>query len=461
MQEKIATNKNFPSFTPDISNQFGPDIDVKYWPERDPVTGVLTREGLLNDKTLYEGRNILSIVQVSNFDNVLYALGREFSDRLIVSFLTQACQIMPPDTLFCRYSSDTIIIVPPGIYDMRDCDIHNELLLKLFYNDADNVKINHNYTAFNGNIGTINRLIHQSSVLDTIQKAGVALSFSKLRTGTNLAKFNEHMLEKELRNIQLHEGFNKAIAKEEFSLVIQPIVELKNPEISNEGECLIRWSHETLGAISPEEFVPLAEETGFIIHLGKWVIEHACLELRNLIHQGLSPDFKLHINVSAIQLIQSSFCRHLLGAIKKNGLVNENICIEITESQLLQDIESALTTLHYLRQHGITVALDDFGTGFSSLSYLHKLPFDCIKIDRNFIKDMLNDRNNMSVIESVLFLAKRFEVVVVAEGIEDLVTGKALQDLRCQKAQGYFYCKPTPFKELAVKNGKIILPAPT
>lgn len=420
--------------------------------ERDTVTGLYTREGLLKDSTLYEKRTILSIVQLSNYSIIVNTLGVDYGNKYIKNFVDKATRVLPVGTLLCCDAPGSFIFVPPPIYSQQEIDIYENCLHSLFHEEPGDLSINSGNMAFTGFIGIVSRELNSKNILSSIQQAGVALNSAKSRGNSGIAFYTNSMLEQELKNIQLHESLNKALTDEEVRLVLQPIVNLHNPQLSYEGECLIRWHSELLGNVSPAEFIPLAEETGLIIKIGKWVIQRSCLELKKLIDNGLSPDFKLHVNISAIQLAQPGFARHLLDSIQINNLKNTNLCIEITESQLLQESESVLDTLQYLRNHGVTVAIDDFGSGFSSLSYLHKLPFDCIKIDRGFIKDILHDEKNKAVVTSVIFLATSFNVPVVAEGVEDSETEELLLALKCEKAQGYYYSKPVPFDDLKIEE---------
>ncbi len=236
---------------------------------------------------------------------------------------------------------------------------------------------------------------------------------------------------------------------------MQPIVDLQTTECV-EGECLIRWQSPQWGPVSPDCFITLAEETGLMLPLGNWIIEKACAELAALISQGASPDFKLHINISANQLLQHNFSNHLLKTIQQQGLVNQNICIEITETVLLREIAYINETLCSLRQLGISVAIDDFGSGFSSLSYLYKLPFDAIKIDRLFVADVVTDKKNASIISSVITLAEGFGVPLIAEGIETEEVRQCLLALGCKKAQGYHFCRPVPFDTYTFNDGKLV-----
>lgn len=227
------------------------------------------------------------------------------------------------------------------------------------------------------------------------------------------------MHEAELYNIQLHESLHDAIQHHEFHLVLQPIVDLQDQSAFQEGECLLRWRSEAAGEIPPDRFIPLAEESGLIIPLGRWIIEEACRELAGMINRGAPANFILHINVSAIQLLQQDFAWHLMDAIYRHGLVTGNICLEITERLLMDSAARISRMIAYLRRHGIAVALDDFGVNLSSLPYLHTLSFDSIKIDRRLICQFADDDKAESMIASLIVLAQGFKVPVVAEGIED------------------------------------------
>ena len=194
-----------------------------------------------------------------------------------------------------------------------------------------------------------------------------------------------------------------------------------------------------------------------IVPLGKWIIETACRELAAFITRGAPRDFKLHVNISAIQLQQPDFAQHLLESIHANDLMNSNICLEITESVLLHDTWRIVEILAYLRRLGVCVAIDDFGSGYSSLSYLHSLPFDCLKIDRGFVSNVLNDKKSEAVIASVLMLARSFSVPLVAEGVETREMAEKLQEMGCDLAQGYHYSRPNTFDSFDVTNGLFIV----
>ncbi|MGL4723797.1 MAG: bifunctional diguanylate cyclase/phosphodiesterase [Scandinavium sp.] len=422
--------------------------------EEDEVTQLWTRAGLLQQPSLYKKRNLMALLQIGNMYSVVNALGSEFGDAFINEFIRRLRDLLPTDTLIARDTTDKLLVIFPGMNQDKDCQRYREILGALFMGDAHELHGAENKYVYTGNVGMVLSPITEASFSTLRREVGIAL----LQAGTVgngvVTLFSQEMYEHELYNIQLHEHLNDAIHHHEFHLVLQPIIDQRHEGRCREGECLLRWHSQALGDVSPDRFIPLAEETGLIVPLGKWVIEEACRELAAMIARGAPQDFLLHINVSAIQLLQQDFAWHLIDSIRSNGLANSNICIEITESVLMQDMQRIGKMLGYLRRHGISISLDDFGSGFSSLSYLHALPFDSIKIDRNFVSGVMGDEKAQSVINSLIVLASGFNVPLIAEGIEDESVMQKLKALGCQKAQGYYFRRPSGFSTFRCEAGE-------
>lgn len=258
----------------------------------------------------------------------------------------------------------------------------------------------------------------------------------RLSTNCNVALIEQHL--------------HRALKNNAFYLVMQPIVRLDVGAECLEGECLVRWQHPLLGAISPDIFIPIAENNGLIIDLGNWIMESACRELARLIARGADSAFRMHVNASSHQLQQANFAGDVLDVMKKYGLRGHNLCIELTERALLEDIQTALRHVNTLKKEGVMISLDDFGTGYSSLSCLHSLAFDQIKIDRQFIRKLLINGRSESIVACIISLALSLDATVVAEGIEDQETGAKLREMGCMLAQGYHYGRPLPFSDWAI-----------
>ncbi len=235
----------------------------------------------------------------------------------------------------------------------------------------------------------------------------------------------------------------KAIADGGFELHYQPVVNLSSNQITG-CEALLRWVHPTLGAIAPAEFIPVAEETGLINPLGEWVLTTACAEAATW------PDqIRLAVNVSPIQFRSPVYGLKVAAALAESGLPARRLELEITETVLIRDDEAALAMLHQLRALGVRIALDDFGTGYSSLSYLQRFPFDKIKIDRCFIKDVAESDGSACIVQAVVTIASARCMTTTAEGVETEEQRARLIKLGCTEMQGYLFSPAVPAVELA------------
>ena len=241
---------------------------------------------------------------------------------------------------------------------------------------------------------------------------------------------------------ELEMDLRNALAGRKFELHYQPLVNLETKEV-NAFEALLRWNHPVRGVISPADFIPIAEETGLIVPLGEWVLKTACAEAANW------PDhIKIAVNLSPAQLNNRNLLAVVAEAIEQSGMSPHKLQLEITETVLLQNTFSTLSTLHELRKLGVQIALDDFGTGYSSLSYLRSFPFDKIKIDRSFIQDLSNGSEPVAIVHAVANLAKCLNMTSTAEGVETQQQLDTLKAIGCTEMQGYLFIKARPAKEL-------------
>src|SRR6516164_642859 len=241
---------------------------------------------------------------------------------------------------------------------------------------------------------------------------------------------------------ELEMDLRKALVSKEFELFYQPLVSLQTNEI-NGFEALLRWNHPKRGLVGPADFIPVAEETGLIVPLGEWVLKAACYEAVDW------PDnIKVAVNLSSAQLNNRNLLNVVIGALGETGMPARKLQLEITETMLLQNTFATLATLHELRKLGVQIALDDFGTGYSSLSYLRSFPFDKIKIDRSFIKDLSNGAEPLAIVNAVAGLAKCLNMTSTAEGVETQQQMEVLQAIGCTEMQGYLFSHARPASEI-------------
>jgi predicted signal transduction protein with EAL and GGDEF domain len=285
-----------------------------------------------------------------------------------------------------------------------------------------------------------------------LKNADMALYLAK-GDGRGTHRFFEREMDKRLQSRRALElDLRKAIANSEFELYYQPILYLQTGKVSG-FEALVRWNHPEKGMISPADFIPVAEETGLILPLGEWVLRTACH------HAAHWPQpVGVAVNLSAMQFKGRNLVQLTLNALAASGLAAGRLDLEITESVLLQDETHTIAILHQLRDIGVQISMDDFGTGYSSLAYLRNFPFDKIKIDRSFVRDMLVRKDCQAIVHAVVGLARSLGITTIIEGIEtkeQLDTAKADG---CDEGQGYLFSKPMPEGQVAeflAKHGRV------
>ncbi len=254
--------------------------------------------------------------------------------------------------------------------------------------------------------------------------------------------FDEEMHALAVNQLQLETDLRRAQERNEFIIEYQPIVSLTDFRVSG-FEALVRWQHPDRGLVSPIDFIPAAEEGGQILQIGQWVMRQACLDMRAWQEQfPADPPLFVTVNLSAKQFAQPDLIEQVKESLELSQLDPNCLKLEITESVVMDDIEKGTAMLFQLRALGVRLSIDDFGTGYSSLSYLHRFPIDTLKIDRSFVTRIVNDKENIEIVRTILMLAENLGMDVVAEGVETQEQMALLRQLNCQSGQGYFFSKP-------------------
>ncbi|WP_404407544.1 EAL domain-containing protein [Pseudidiomarina marina] len=282
----------------------------------------------------------------------------------------------------------------------------------------------------------------KTSLPDSILgEASLALAHAKLnhhRSGVEV--FQASMAEQAKQQTKLENELRNALSKNELQLFLQPQVNHEDRIVG--AEALLRWYHPEQGWISPAAFIPIAEDSGLIIEIGDWIIQQACEILKNWGHRAHTASLTLAINVSGRQFQQPDFVEKLCNALKHHGIKAQNLKLEITESLMLHDIEIVAEKMHELTRVGVQFAIDDFGTGYSSLLYLAELPFETLKIDVQFVRDMLHQNSTASIVQAIIQLAQSLNLSVIAEGVEEPEQRQFLSKLGCHTYQGYLFGRP-------------------
>lgn len=393
---------------------------------------------------------VLMIVECKHLQLVNNSLGYSAGDQLVVAIVRRLQTALPPTAFLAHFSNDTFAIL------MENCDdlsaaialtkvIHNEAVLP--FDIADKSL----YITFR--MGIVQRSASDGKPKYLLRDANTALAQARKKGAAKVQIFNPAMYHRALHFFEIQNELNVAIAQQNLTLVYQPLQSLDKRAVTG-LEALVRWHHPVRGVISPSEFISIAEETGLIIALDRYVLRRACIQLCQWQAEGLiNGEFRLHVNLSSQQLSQPDFIDYLDQILHDSKANCCNLTLEITEEGLMQEDQTVLQILQQLKQRCIHVSIDDFGTGYSSLSYLQRLKVENLKIDRSFISpnlDGFNDgEDNPAIVRAIIDLAHGLGMTVTAEGVETLARWEQLKALGCDFAQGYLLGRPTSdFRQL-------------
>lgn len=415
----------------------------------DSVTGLLSKEGLQKQLQLLNAQenatvwNGLILLSLDNINAVNNSLGYQKGEALLCEFVKQLQEIVPSRTLLARVNDIEFAICYP---EDCGCEKAEDEIARYVHIYINSQGCESEHPLFAGNIGLVNEVYDDQTLAVILRNASVALAAARKRGAGAFEIYRPEMMRRAVENTQMLTELNQAELNQELRVYFQPIIDLHHREVIG-AEALIRWQSKAYGMVPPYIFIPLAEESGLILSIGRWVLRESCRQLALKIASGWPADFNIHINVSARQLYQADFDSVIVATLNEFQLSASNLTIELTESILLERGTIISEQLGRIRALGISVAIDDFGSGFSSLSYLHRLQFDCLKIDRDFVSGILESAKNEAIISSVISLAKGLNVPLIAEGIETKEVADRLYELGCPRGQGYYFGRPIPLDE--------------
>lgn len=416
---------------------------LSYEVSHDNLTDLMNRSYLADKlERLVETTNepfTLAYLDIDNFKSINDLYGHYIGDQIIKFVANAIIKSVPEENLAFRIAGDEYAFITFSNDPLQICRCILDKLNTGYVDASHRIKISLS-------IG-ISRKTQETITADQlILNACLALKECKQTRGSNIRCYDTHLSDQYHRQTQITEALRRELNKltsknSELFVVAQPIVS-RHQEQWNYFEILTRWNSETLGAISPIEFIDTAEQSGLIVELGERIVELACLAKVEL-EEGLGYKVKLGLNCSAHELINSKrYLEHLMQTITQYGFEPNEFTIELTETVLLSQTSEVRYILDKLRLLGFTIALDDFGTGYSSLNYIHSYPIDCIKIDATFIKNMVCNETAERVVWLIIQLANQLRVDLVAEGVENQEALEKLYAMGCEQIQGYYFSKP-------------------
>lgn len=441
----------------DITDRIESLKEIEYLATHDELTTLPNRVSLkqkMSQLCSQKGKSSdsfsLIMLDIDGFRYVNDALGYQLGDQLIVQVASRLKEFLREEAFLCRYTGDQFAII---IQNLKSSWEYEQAVKKITALFREPFKVDLYELDITVSLG-ISMFPHDETDPDLlINYANISLLRSK-NEGKNRYKFYSLDIGVQIyKQVVLRTDLVKAIERNQFRVYYQALVKLESSDILA-AEALIRWEHPEWGMVSPNEFISIAEETGFIITLGNWMLHEVCRNYKSWMEKGM-PSVKISVNYSSIQFFERNFVENIIQIINQYELDPHFLIMEITESVFMKNPEKAVVDIKRLQAEGIQVALDDFGTGFSSLSYLNTFNIDILKIDRSFIKNVMVDEASTIITRSVIDLAQELKIKVVAEGVEKMDQLDYLKGLNCYSGQGHLFNKPVPaeeFEELLSKE---------
>jgi diguanylate cyclase (GGDEF)-like protein len=420
------------------------DQRYRYLSRFDPDTGLANRTSFrgIVERTVGQARrhdHMLAVVLVGldSFKFALETVGHAASDRLLRAVVERVRAFVPSDHTLARLGDDRFSFI---IEDLAAIDDAEPIAARLTQAMAEPFEIDGHDVFVSVSVGIATYPICGWDADTLVTSAATAMSRARMQGHNCYQFYTRKMTTQELQRLVLQTSLHRALERRELVLHYQPQIDLRTGLVTG-AEALVRWRHRDFGLLGPTEFIPVAEETGLIVPLGRWVLAQACHQVRAWENAGLPP-LRLAVNVAQRQFRAAAFPDVVAEALEESSLAADRLNLEITEGTLMDDTEASHAMLARLRDMGVGVSIDDFGTGYSSLGYLKRFPLDTLKIDKSFVSDVPHDPEDSAITEAVIGLAHNLRLNVIAEGVETKTQLAFLKDRGCDAIQGHVFSEP-------------------
>jgi diguanylate cyclase (GGDEF)-like protein/PAS domain S-box-containing protein len=444
----------------DITQRMLTQLKYEYQASHDQLTDIPNRATLL-EKIRYEIIRYqrhgavfgLIFLDLDNFKNINDSLGHAIGDKLLIQTARRLKKIIRLEDTVARIGGDEFVILLPDLgTDEKKSATNAEYIAQKVHTvlkkqfEIDGYKLN-----ISSSIGIVLIDDNEQNENDLLKYADIAMYQAK-KAGKNTTTFYKHQMDEWVkRRLTIENGLRSAIENQELEIHYQPIIEFSTGKLMG-AEALLRWNSQEFGHVTPDEFIPVAEESGLIVSIGNWVLKNSVKQFVAWKKEFPHVDSfsRIAVNISVRQFNYSGFVKQVKDIIDDTGISPYHLELELVESIIVKDVEIIREKMNNLRKLGIRISIDDFGTGYSSLAYLKKLPFTTLKIDKSFIQDIQDDVDDKELISTILTIAKNFNLEVIAEGVETYEQYTFLQERYCDYMQGYYCSRPMDVKNFEV-----------
>lgn len=387
------------------------------------------------------------VLDLDNFKQVRPVQGYDWGGRLLRLVAQRIDTGLQTGDLLAREDGDCFVVVPTGQWD--DPEQARQAMQTLALDLQDRMRLpfvldgQEIYLSACIGITVVQMVAYRST--DKLMQALAALAHAKAKGRSQVHFFNEKECQTLQKRAFLQTELRHVLERQQLQLYYQPQVDIQGHVVG--AEVLLRWVHPTRGWVPPLDFISLAEESGFIVRLGHWVLDQACAQLKDWAQDPLLGQVQMSVNVSARQFLQPGFVDMVRSCIERHQVPAQRLMLELTESVMLEQGDAVIDTMHDLRALGVGLSLDDFGTGYSSFTYLSRLPLNQIKVDKMFVHDVAQGGHNSVIVQALIHMAHNLGLEVVAEGVETAVQRDYLHGKACRLYQGYLFSKPVPLAD--------------
>ena len=438
------------------------DLQIKHLATHDSLTNLPNRvmfnqllHFAIEAARRHERRFAVLFIDLDRFKIINDSLGHDAGDALLIEIGNRLRQSLRPNDVVARLGGDEFVVILYDTGDRQDVEAVARNLLSVL---SQPLQLSGHECHTTASIGIAMYPSDGSDVQTLTKNADMAMYLAKEDGKNGFRFFTKEIKTQSIERLTLETALRRALDRDQFALHYQPKVDMATGQITG-VEALLRWTHPELGMLPPMQFIPLAEETGLIVPIGRWVLKEACAQNMAWQRRGLRP-VSMAVNLSPRQFVDENLLQDIDEALAASGMSPVLLQLEVTESMVMRNVPRAIKVLDAIQSRGIRLAIDDFGTGYSSMSLMKQFPIDTIKIDRSFVRDLPNDSEDQAIAQAIISMGKALGMTVVAEGVETTEQETFLRDHACDEMQGFLFSKPVPPEDMPGLLGPWIAVSP-